>query len=289
MTASARSRSHFAPLFLIVFLVSGCGSKVPELAEATSDVSTAKMEREIKAKIYCELGNAIVRASLIRANRDGKSVESLPSDWGVLVTLTLQVDESSTISPGLSWKLPLAARTVNTVDVGRFYSAAFGGSIKSQATRIDKFTSYYSVGDMKKFASSGDTTCKSDRSNNSFLLTSNLKIKEWLVGAVQYKNTIPSTELLDSTSDKQDILSYQIKFIFNTSANATPTFQLTRFSVNPSSPFLSGERNRTHELLITFGPGAPKKAGPASTILSNSHFASEIGQAVGNNLRTNSP
>jgi acyl-CoA synthetase (NDP forming) len=102
-----------------------------------------------------------------------------------------------------------------------------------------------------------------------------------------------------------DSISYDIKFIIVTDANVTPVWKVVRFTTPSSPAFLDTNRTRTHDLLITIGPGATttvkdangktvkdangipvtRTVGPSASA-SNSHLAQEIGNAVAAALRT---
>src|ERR1700680_2259490 len=75
---------------------------------------------------------------------------------------------------------------------------------------------------------------------------------------------------------KQDAVSYEIKFVIVSNGNVTPTWKLVRVSANTatSPPFFGLGRTRTHDLIITIGPPTPQT--------SQSHLASQIGNAVSN-------
>jgi hypothetical protein len=53
---------------------------------------------------------------------------------------------------------------------------------------------------------------------------------------------------------KDSVLQHEVKFVIDTGATATPSWKLTRVTVNPDGNLLSFDRTRTHDLLITMGP-----------------------------------
>ena len=55
------------------------------------------------------------------------------------------------------------------------------------------------------------------------------------------------------------MLSHEVKFVIATSGGVTPTFRLTRATVNGSGSFIAASRGRTSDLIVTFGPLDPKQ------------------------------
>ena len=96
-----------------------------------------------------------------------------------------------------------------------------------------------------------------------------------------------------SGSFTSDAITYDNKFIIVSEGSITPTWNLIRVGTG-TTPLLNLNRTRTHELLITIGPGTATKTvdkktgkrklvntGPSSAAI-NAHLASEIGSAVAN-------
>ena len=68
------------------------------------------------------------------------------------------------------------------------------------------------------------------------------------------------------------------------------TLPLAGGTINPSGPFLSASRDRTHDLLITFGPlDKPSSGRSLISIAEQSHFSSQITSGINNGLRSNLP
>jgi hypothetical protein len=82
------------------------------------------------------------------------------------------------------------------------------------------------------------------------------------------------------------------------SGNATPQWNLVRVSANTGSPFFDMNRTRTHDLIITIGPGkvemqqTPNGQTVARVVptqgAQDAHLASQIGLAVANALHNTS-
>jgi hypothetical protein len=268
----ATDKSPSLLLVALFLMLSGCGTYVPQVQEVwdTSQIpiltAGGQLEYRIKEKVYCEIVQAV------NANQD-----IMPANWGVQVTLDLQVDETAALNPGVSFIKPLKATETFTLGLG--------ATVSSQGTREDKFGNYWNVDKLKNF---NGGTCQQDRDNwhgSSLLLESQLGISQWLSDQLAMNRALPSSAL-SSKSDptfKQDVLSYHVKFIVISSGNVTPTWKLVRLATgNGSLPLASANRTRTHDLLITFGPAF--KPGGANVALS-SHNAQEIGIAVSNGSR----
>jgi hypothetical protein len=278
--------------------ISGCGTYVPYMQEitdgheATLDAGGV-LERNIKVKIYCELKAAVIdftdpsSPDFFKVFRKQKYSQALPDDWGVELTLNLEVDESSAANPGVTANSPPATPAPPVFSIG------LGGTLSSTASRIDKFTSFYLVKDLKVnlgradpcFNEIGGNPRGIDLTGSSFL-TSDLRIQEWLKDALTVENSYKS-EATDP-SKKDDVFSYEVKFVVITNGNVTPAWKLVRVSTSQGQPLAALGRTRSHDLLITFGPTESPKNGATpsfTTAASNSHLASQIGIAVSSGIR----
>jgi hypothetical protein len=223
----------------------GCGLAVPDIKEAwdqdippgtlspdqkTKVSGTAQMEFEIRKRIFCELRDAVQAVNEIPWEVDGKSKPVLPADWGANVAISLQVDESSAISPGVSLNTPMhngivnfageylgpttvtgaglltaapATQTFGPLAMAQSYAFGLGGTLSSTATRIDKFNAFWPVGylmqrvkDSSKFVCAEDPfLAKGISSVSSSPLTSDLGIKEWLEGVMMGNRLLPSVDV----------------------------------------------------------------------------------------------
>jgi hypothetical protein len=95
------------------------------------------------------------------------------------------------------------------------------------------------------------------RPNGAFLLQSDLKLSEWLFTAVSASLTNTVNFKNAAAGVKDSILQHEVKFLIDTSANATPAWKFKLVTVNPSGTFLNVDRSRTNDLLITLGPAVP--------------------------------
>jgi hypothetical protein len=208
--------------------LAGCGLSNPKIAEGwdtdfpadpkthTPPVSaTAQIELEIKKKIYCELKDAVYEANHYpvteSAHLGGKQTVKyrslIPPGWIAQVVLSLQVDESVALNPGLTYTQAMANATqtfgvMNSVTTPQSFSLGLGATVSSTATRIDKFNPQYSIEFLSK-AKTKDSICDDANdpfarigwqtpTSSPFLIESKLGIEEWLLGAMVVNDIVPS-------------------------------------------------------------------------------------------------
>jgi hypothetical protein len=287
--------SQVCVLLAVTGSLGGCGTYVPYMEEITDQREVdldagGVLERNIKIQVYCELKAAVLAVTdphspdYVGIYRNQQYSAALPDNWGIELTLTLQVDENSSLNPSLA---SVASPT---------FTLGLGATLSSTATRIDKFTFFYMVRDLRTTLGRADR-CFYDEAGtrrdiklpgSSLLIQSDLRIKDWLKDALNVEANYKS-QATDPTK-KDDIYSYDVKFVVVTNGTANPAWKLVRVSTNQTgSPLLGAGRSRSHDLLMTFGPTEkPTKGGSRtlSTAAANSHLASEIGTAVANSIRS---
>ncbi len=257
-----------------VFLVGGCGLSVPEIQEFPNDtVEGQKFVQAIVQNITCEVQDAIVYVYEQDAIVD-PTLSHLKwlNTWGIQIELLLTIDEKGSLGPSVNW-LPFSPATA-------VFNLAGGASLSSDATRTDKMYSYYAVSDLKRLG----YCSASSRPNGPFLLENDLKLREWLVDNVTFGAT-GEVHYPTSTGGPlgQNVISHEVKFDILTSANATPTWKFKLVTVNPTGSFLALSRERTHDLIITLGPGGKNMLSP---VAANAALASDIGVAVTNGVKS---
>lgn len=252
-----------------------------------------------------------------------------PDSWGILVQLTIQAEEKSSATPNVSFKTPmhnvpvnfpgetigatgaLAAVTYGPLSVAQSFALGVGGQVSSDNTRYDKYTAFYSAAQLNvSTLSTGTGPCRSDvfgddpkSSSSPFLNAANLGIRDWLESAVRVINWERTSRKNENglgppiavSGAAPDSSTYDNKFIVVTDANIAPNWNLVRIGT-PATPMFDAMRTRTHELLMTVGPGANPTAISATTktgqtmvnlsnAAANAFFANQIGSAVANALR----
>jgi hypothetical protein len=353
-------RRHKLAAALISSGLCGCGLTVPQVGEFWDRdypgdptkgtrgtpmlTATAQIEYEIKQKVYCELRYAVQYVDPV-----GVQPHLIPYGWGVQMQLSLEVDESIALTPGLSFPhlYPNVVKIFgvsNSVTTAQSFSLGLGGALSREALRTDKFNTYYSIQDLVQkqtgvCQSDGKPDPKKDpfveslhwtpAQSSPLLIESDLGIKNWLVGATFFDYALPSSSPQPQPSPAsigkfegkfegklegqlkgqatgtfegktsgggspqagrggggggggaggfaQDSFSQELKFIIVSSGNIQPTWKLVQVSANTgNTPFFSTGRTRTHDLLITIGPPTTRTA--------NDFLASQIGQAINQNV-----
>jgi hypothetical protein len=320
--------------FLVILAslgLAGCGLTNPKISEVLDAdypgdptvqrpriSATAQIEFEIKKKVYCELKRAASYVASYSVTERGESRSFIPPEWIAQVALSLQVDESVSMNPGLSWTqlLPNAVKVFgvqNSVPVSQSFTFGLGATASSTASRIDKFNPQYRISYLLK-PETKDSVCKPENdpfkgigwvtpSSSPFLIESDLGIEDWLLGAMFVNNALKSdvTPINGSTAprksdakasgsgepgagatSKADTITYEIKFIIVSNASVTPTWKLIRVSANTGSgSFFGIGRTRTHDLIITIGPD--------TTATSNAHFSSQVSSGIATSIRALNP
>ena len=211
-------RRYFVGLLL---LLSGCGLHSPEISEvfdgpgtpetATDPpyTATTQIEFEIRRKIFCELKDAVKHVNKFpyyEGDASGRKVKGvmIPNSWIAQISLSLQVDESSALTPGVSYNdvMSNAVRTFGVgspLAVGQTFNLSLGATLSSTATRIDKFDPTYSIEWLMKQPTEA-SICKDQNDifqnayprSSPFLIESDLGIDKWLMGAIVAENLLPS-------------------------------------------------------------------------------------------------
>jgi hypothetical protein len=270
-------------------LLSSCGTYVPNIQEFPGDTVDGQLfVQKIVHNINCEITEA-VRYVIEQDKRLPRRTAAWFDDWGIQTTLALTLDEKGSINPVVNWLPPSPANAI--------FNLAGAGTLSSAANRIDKLNSYNSV---KQFLKN---QCV-NRPDGAWMLSSDLKLKEWIIYAIMAGNTGETSIPTDTKGPlKSNVISHQIKFIVSSSGSLTPGWKLSRVSINQSGAFLAASRDRTHDLTITLGPMdivpvdfVRRQNGRTETVATvvsrpssqaaESHLASEIGSAVANSLRT---
>lgn len=311
--AKAGMSTHVLATMLTCCGLTGCGLAIPDIKEAWDAdrpavpaagqpkiSGTAQIEFEIKKQVYCELKDAVQTVNQIEVSSGphGKlgppKKGPLPPEWGVQVSLSLQVDKSAALNPGVAFNqvMPNAIKAFgpgNTVTTPQSLNLGFGATLSSTATRVDTFDPYWTI-DYLMIPEKPYSVCRKGNdpfeqlgwtpaASSPFILESDLGIKEWLQGAMLVDSLLHSVGTPSGAGAKKpDTVTYEIKFVIVSSGNVTPTWKLVKVSANTSGTFFSTGRTRTHDLIITIGP--------QGAVSLQAHFASQIGNAVANANRS---
>jgi hypothetical protein len=278
-------------------LLSGCGTYVPDIQEfwGTPDDATFAVN-QVSAQVVCELRKAVQRVVyeneynptrfVVRAPGDAppprhRDLSWFVNNWSAQVTLNLNIIENTGVTPGVSLITPLrnAATTfpgAAAVTSSQSFTFGFGATASSTATRTDKLNMFFRVADLLHSTPSMDKTCiPIAPANADLFVQSDLKLYDWLHAAMlPYDTGIIN---YNNNSTAQNAITHDIKFEIVSNGSVNPQWKLVNISANTSPTLLAFGRDRTQELIITFGPGAN---GILSQAAANSHLATEIGAAV---------
>ena len=205
----------------LLLLLSGCGLHPPDISEQPFDgpglpatatdppySATTQIEFEIRRKIYCELKEAVRFVNDIpyyAVDHAGHKVKGvmIPDEWIAQISLSLQVDESTALAPGVSYNDTIrnAVRTFgvgNTLSISQSFNLGLGATLSATATRVDKFDPTYSIKWLMN-RPTADSTCNDNKdifpghpNSSPFLIQSDLGIKKWLTSAVVTENWLPA-------------------------------------------------------------------------------------------------
>jgi len=276
----------------VCLLLTGCGTYVPDIQEfwGTPD-DTKHNVTKVAGQVVCELRRAVQKVVTDRTEfvqTPGAPPPPPPRDlkwfvntWAVQVTLNLIIVENSALTPGLS--VNNVYRNATTTFPGaaaitspQSFTLGLGGTASSTATRNDKLNMFFMVRELLYGTPSIEKTCIPPPTNADLFLQSDLKIYDWLSAAL-----LPyGADIINyaNNSTAQNAITHDIKFEIVSSGNINPQWKLVRVSANTSPTLLAAGRDRTQELIITFGPAQKGMLAPAAQ---SSHQATETGAAVG--------
>ena len=259
-----KRRSFLALVLAGASLVTGCGLKVPhphELYEAKSN--DTDFVNVIFTNVKCQLRNA---AQSIAGSPGAENPRLVwLKTWGAKVDLKFTTDEMGSFNPGALFNPPPP------------FSLGIGLNSSTHATRIENVATTYILQDLINEGRA--TECPNE---TGVLIQSDLDIDGFLF---KYANlaTIPGT--LSRKNPPFDTLTYEVTFVASYDASVTPTWTFTHVTVNGSDKFVTAQRSKTSNLIITFAklndPDATDKTTATLNVQGQlAHFGAVIGQAV---------
>jgi hypothetical protein len=265
-------------------LLGGCGLYVPEIQDfPATPIQGQLLVQAIITSVHCEVANAVKEVrdrdkdAAARGLNHGKRSAKWLDNWGAQMALTLTVEEKSTLNPTAVWT-PLNPS---------MFTLGGTGTLSSDATRIDKLNYYYTVQDLYRWPSCETGDQPPGVPATSLLIQSDLKLNEWLFDQLAPVGTMEINPPGSSGNIyKQNVLSHEVKFEVISTGGITPAWKLVRANFNQSGTFFAATRDRTHDLLITFGPIDPtQKNGGLNRPAEDAHLASQVGLSVSNSLK----
>ena len=249
-------QSRLPMLLLAGLSLSGCGASVPAIDPLSDKWDTATYVNNVATNVKCQLANAVIR------NEQGAGPPWL-KNWAAEVTLTLNISEKSAIAAGAttSTLFPSAVHTFGngtSVTTPQGFVFGFGGTYTQTAGRIIALTWYDNFSEFR----GPEADCGAGAG-----IQGDLKLDE-VVFAAAYTGTIPDnmSKQNDPKGPYQNV-QQTVTFDVDAGASATPTWRYVNVAIDPTGTFLSVDRDRRNQLLITMGPppATAKKPGKAAT------------------------
>ncbi|MGE4249895.1 MAG: hypothetical protein AB7F09_10910 [Parvibaculaceae bacterium] len=290
-------------MLALVLFVAGCGLQTPSLMSPFHDKDDAKIAvNHVVNRVKCELIQGIFKVisddkELAKINNWPRKLKWL-EDWSAQITLTIIVEENSTLTANVVYSDPLST-VIETFSNGtsvpqtRAVTVSAGGSLSSTATRTEKLDFFVVFRDFLEYPNPNTNLLKRCEDHRTSQLASDLKLGEWIEVATFPVSTRSSEAPLDYLLP-MSVIQHEVNFLIRSQGNVTPAWKLVPVSINQGNfNFLQTHRAKTDKVLITMGATAAKDASkrpakPApSQALVNSHLATEIGSAVSSALKQN--
>ncbi|TIR17104.1 MAG: hypothetical protein E5X33_27050 [Mesorhizobium sp.] len=194
-------------------------------------------------------------------------------NWGVKYSIRFQVVETGTVNPSLVYKPAAFGSTLFTLGAG--------GSVASTATREVKENFYFSVKDLVAHPACEPVRKPEDRFKSG-LVSDDLGLRAWLASYILTTASGAGRAPVDkNTPIEKEALTDRVNFKVVASGSINPGWTLKAFNIDSKGDLLSASRDRSHELLITYGPIDPG-TGKLSQTAGEEFFASTIRNEVQN-------
>ncbi|WP_246688951.1 hypothetical protein [Mesorhizobium sp. WSM4310] len=217
------------------------------------------MVATIIRSVGCELSYTVTEVikndeALANDRKSHKLYADFLRDWGVEVALNLTIVERTSVNP--------TAVLAPASGPSSVFTLAGGLTGSAEATRTQKTNVFFTVADLYRpehfDIHSQERGCRDPSGNKhgSLLVDSDLRLNSLLQGrldaAILHFANSPGDPV--PIHGDQNVLSQSVSFKIVTSGNLTPAWKLVRATINPGGTLFSTGRDRTHELVFTFGP-----------------------------------
>jgi hypothetical protein len=277
-------------VYLCLVSLAGCGTSVPNITEFWGDRDSSVLAvNAVANQLQCELKRSV--QDVMNDRVTGPQVTKLISKWIVQVNLNLTIDEQTQFNPGVSLKDPFApVKTTfpsGNIITNPTFSLGIGANTSADTARVQKLTFLYKISDLVQLPfglNPSISACVQNMPPGYLMTQSDLKIEEALRAGI-----LPYT--IQGASIPPSAIVHQVTFKINTNGGITPVWTLVRVTANTTNPLLGVTRNRTQDVIFTFGPASqqegqqPVLAQPAQ----NAAFAAEIGSAIATSLQQFTP
>jgi hypothetical protein len=203
--------------------------------------------------------------------------------WGANVTFKIQVQDQSSLNPGVSFTNPFENH-IKTFPTGgnvvspQSFSFGLGLTGGATATRVETISYTYIFSDLIKEVED----CK--KFETGFTIQSDLKIQQFITDKA---TSVGPGEAATGNGQYPPFSTFQddITFVVFFGGNATPTWKFVTITASSATPLVSATRTDTDEVIITLGPVASLATPFAPAQLASDaqavHGASLIGSATG--------
>jgi hypothetical protein len=251
-------------IYIACSLLTSCGTYIPNQRDwpNTKDTDNLKMNAALARTVVCELSYAVtiaIRNDLKDASSGphGKAYSLYLEKWGVEVATDLTVTENSTLAPAFDW----------TPD--KPISIGGGLSVGAVATNETQYNMFFPLAALYKpnlFHLLDDTRpCReSGHKEGSPLVDIDLRIlptlESRLVSVRLGLADAPSTTNL--IQGEKNVLSQTVSIKETVSGDITPKWVFSTKTIDgPGTTLFKAGRDKTHQLVFTFGPMSPDAQG----------------------------
>jgi hypothetical protein len=242
-------------------LLAACGTYIPSQRDWPKDTpgGVNDMNSVLVRSVVCELSYAVTVAikndrNLALKRRSRRAYSGFLNDWGVEVATDLTVTENSTISPTGLWTPVSPLTTVFTLGGG-----ISGGAVSTNDNKYNVFYPLWALYKPNLFHVDSEVRPCRDPSGNkegSPLVDIDLRILPLLESRIQIVTLgfagAPRKE--EIIAGEKNVLTQTVSIKETLSGDITPTWTFTTGAINPSGKFISAGRERTHQVVFTFGP-----------------------------------
>lgn len=259
------------PVILMAFgLLSGCGTRVPDMAPSGYAQDDTITENDIIKHVQCEIATGAEKAIAMWAD------QNVPVDWlktwQAKVNLKLVVDDTGNFNPGVSIIDPMR-NVISTFPTGgnvtsaQNFTLGLGLQTSTQATRTETIAFTYLLGDLMAHVKEnrGGKEAVGQYSGEDCVgygrvpILGTLKIDDFIIakaGLAAGGDPIPNNGKVSPFT----VFSDEVQFIVTVSGNVNPVWKLVHVSANVgNSPLFNASRKRTQTVTITMGPSDSKE------------------------------
>jgi hypothetical protein len=233
-------------------LLGGCGAQLPVMRLNYADEERySTFVRAIGDHVRCE-----VQRSVALEYRPDDPKRAQLFDWAAKVALTVRALDKGTANPGVS--------VLNTAAT---FTLAAGGQFETDGTREMTMTYFLPFNELLNNGARPKDKKRIDFVSQQLLCDSLVLengVTEPIAGNLGLHASLQAAlnawDAQNTLSERIkggpfDTITHHVTFVVIAGGSVTPSLKFANVTANSSSPFVSGMRTNTDELLITIGPG----------------------------------